>query len=134
MLIKIIRAQSFTLSARHPKIGRVGEVTGTLAMSAVAKSSVSEVVSVSGQISGRVADAVDNLPFCGVVYYLVPERNFGVIVTADGLEIYFLRSSVMENSFDLLEAGARVHFDLTSSILGLQARHVRRENLQALCH
>jgi cold shock CspA family protein len=103
-------------------------------MSAVAKSVVREVLAVAGQISERVPGVVDDLPFRGVVYYLVPERNFGVILTADGLEVYFLRSSVMENDFDLLEPGSRVHFDLSASILGLQARRVRQEHSPSLCH
>lgn len=85
-------------------------------------------------VSGQTSGFVNDFPFHGVVYYLVPERNFGVIMTEDGLEIYFLRSSVMENSFDLLEPGSHVHFDLSSSILGLQARRVRPEGLQSICH
>lgn len=92
------------------------------------------VVEVSGQSSDHVSNAVGNLPFRGVIYYLVPERNFGVIVTADGLEIYFLRSSVINNDFDKLDPGSRVHFDLSSSILGLQARHVFYDSQPSACH
>ena len=87
-----------------------------------------------GTLSDRILDVTDDLPFRGVVFYLVPERNFGVILTADGLEIYFLRSSVSENNFDALEPGSRVHFDLSSGILGLQARRVCLENVQSLRH
>lgn len=95
---------------------------------------VNEAVRTSSQSEDPVSGAKAELPFRGVVYYLVPERNFGVIVTADGLEIYFLRSSVIDNNFDLLEPGSRVNFDLSSSILGLQARHVRHDSLQTVCH
>ena len=95
---------------------------------------VSDVVGVSGQLSDHVSTVVDHLPFRGVIYYLVPERNFGVIVEANGLEIYFLRSSVINNDFDKLKPGSRVYFDLSSSILGLQACHVRHDSVDYPCH
>ena len=46
----------------------------------------------------------------GRIVQLVPEKDFGLIETSDGREIYFHRNSVMEVPFDKLEVGTEVRF------------------------
>jgi ribosome-associated translation inhibitor RaiA len=46
----------------------------------------------------------------GRIARLVPEKDFGVIETPDGREIYFHRNSLVDSPFEKLEVGAEVRF------------------------
>ena len=61
----------------------------------------------------------------GKISRLVPEEDYGRILTADGRDIYFHRHSVLNASFDQLEVGDEVRFDEESGDQGPQASTVR---------
>jgi ribosomal subunit interface protein len=46
----------------------------------------------------------------GQIASLDPQRDFGMIQSSDGREIYFHRNSVVNGEFDKLEVGAEVRF------------------------
>ncbi|MFT7130277.1 MAG: cold shock CspA family protein [Gammaproteobacteria bacterium] len=68
---------------------------------------------------------VDRLPFGGVVTELVGQNNYGIIVSYTGVEVYFLRESLPNGTFDELYKGSDVRFDQIVGLLGPQALHVR---------
>ena len=61
----------------------------------------------------------------GRVGRLFRELGYGFIETVDGREIYFHRNSVLDDAFDRLEAGQRVHFAEELGEKGPQASTVR---------
>lgn len=61
----------------------------------------------------------------GRVVRLFPSRAYGFIEGAEGQEIYFQRSSVLEDAFDDLEVGSRVTFVEEGGEKGPQASTVR---------
>jgi cold shock CspA family protein/ribosome-associated translation inhibitor RaiA len=61
----------------------------------------------------------------GYVTRILPEQNFGFLQTPDGREIYFHRSSVLNNEFDRIREGARVAFVEERGDKGPQASTVR---------
>lgn len=68
----------------------------------------------------------DTLPY-GVIMNLVPEEDYGIIAGADGHEIYFHRNSVVDEDFDNLLAGQRVHYVEEMGEKGPQASTVHVE-------
>ncbi|MCC6764749.1 MAG: HPF/RaiA family ribosome-associated protein [Deltaproteobacteria bacterium] len=61
----------------------------------------------------------------GRIGRLLRDLGYGFIETADGREIYFHRNSVVDGTFDRLEAGAAVHFAEELGEKGPQATSVR---------
>jgi cold shock CspA family protein/ribosome-associated translation inhibitor RaiA len=59
------------------------------------------------------------------VIRLLPEEGYGFLETADGVEIYFHRNSVMHDAFDRLTIGTEVRFVAEEGDNGLQASTVR---------
>ena len=74
------------------------------------------------RMQGEVKAAVEQ-PM-GTVTRLFEDHGF--LETADGLEIYFHRNSVLNDGFDKLEAGARVTFVEQPGEKGPQASTVKR--------
>jgi CspA family cold shock protein len=63
----------------------------------------------------------------GTVKRLISDRGFGFIAGEDGKEYFFHRDAVEEPlTFERLEAGETVEFDVTSSPKGPRAARVRR--------
>ena len=60
----------------------------------------------------------------GRVTKLFPEEGYGILITAEGLEVYFHRNSVVEDGFGKLEVGHLVRFIETSGEKGPQASTV----------
>jgi cold shock CspA family protein/ribosome-associated translation inhibitor RaiA len=63
-------------------------------------------------------------PLHGRVAKLAPEKDHGFIATADGLEIYFHRNSLVDVSFDALVPGTEVRFSAAEGEKGPQATTV----------
>ncbi|MEB2285979.1 MAG: 30S ribosomal protein S30 [Polyangiaceae bacterium UTPRO1] len=61
----------------------------------------------------------------GRVARLIRDGDYGFIETKDGREIYFHRNSVIDGSFDRIEAGVPVHFVEELGEKGPQATTVR---------
>lgn len=61
----------------------------------------------------------------GRVSKLFPEEGYGFLQTADGSEVYFHRSSVLNDAFNRLTIGARVTFNEELGEKGVQASTVR---------
>jgi cold shock CspA family protein/ribosome-associated translation inhibitor RaiA len=61
----------------------------------------------------------------GRVSKLFPEEGYGFLQTADGSEVYFHRSSVLNDAFNRLTIGARVTFNEEMGEKGVQASTVR---------
>jgi len=61
----------------------------------------------------------------GRVSQLYPERDYGVIETPDGREVYFHRNSVLDNAFDKLKIGSALRFAEEAGEKGPQASSVR---------
>jgi cold shock CspA family protein/ribosome-associated translation inhibitor RaiA len=59
------------------------------------------------------------------VLKLFPEEGYGFLETADGVEIYFHRNSVLHDAFDRLAIGVAVTFVAEEGDNGLQASTVR---------
>jgi len=74
----------------------------------------------------------------GRVTQLFPGKDCGFLETADGLEIYFHRNSVLHDAFDRLAVGTEVRFVEESGEKGPQASTVevmhprRRRRVQAI--
>ena len=79
------------------------------------------------ELSRRKAQNVKRheTPPHGRVSTLVPEQDYGRIVTAEGRDIYFHRNSVLNADFDRLEIGDEVRFDEEAGEQGPQASTVR---------
>ena len=60
----------------------------------------------------RADTKVHDVPMHGRVARLFPREGYGFIGTADGSEIYFHRHAVIGASFDELEVGDLVRFDM----------------------
>jgi cold shock CspA family protein/ribosome-associated translation inhibitor RaiA len=67
----------------------------------------------------------DVAPEHGRVAKLIAGEDYGFIETADGREIYFHRSSVLDGAFDRLKIGADVRFVEEDGEKGPQASTVR---------
>lgn len=63
----------------------------------------------------------------GKVIRLVPEEDYGIIVSSDKREIYFHRNSVFDADFEKLEVGTSVHFIEENGEKGPQASTVHVE-------
>ncbi len=61
----------------------------------------------------------------GIVKRLVRERGFGFILGQDGVEIFFHRSAVQGDGFDMLAEGHAVEFDVESGPKGPRATNMR---------
>jgi cold shock CspA family protein len=61
----------------------------------------------------------------GRVLHLMGEEGYGLIESSDGREIYFHRSSVLNDEFDKLEIGSEVRFVEQKGDKGPQASTVR---------
>lgn len=70
--------------------------------------------------------AHESLPH-GIIMNVIPEEDYGIIASADGHEVYFHRNSVIEDDFDKLVAGQRVHFVEEMGENGPQASTVHLE-------
>ena len=57
----------------------------------------------------------------GTVLRLLPENDHGFIVSEEGREIYFHRSSVSGEGFDTLAAGDKIRYVEENDDLGPQA-------------
>jgi cold shock CspA family protein/ribosome-associated translation inhibitor RaiA len=66
----------------------------------------------------------------GRVGRLIRELGYGFIETSDNREVYFHRNSVVDGSFDRLEAGVLVHFAEELGENGPQATTVRPRHPQ----
>lgn len=65
-----------------------------------------------------------DVPPYGRVTKLFPEAGYGLILTADGDEIYFDRNSVLKPGFDWLSIGVEVRFSVRMSLDGPYASSV----------
>ena len=63
----------------------------------------------------------------GRIKELFPDQDYGLIEAFDGREIYFHRNSVIDEDFDKLSAGDRVHFNEEMGEKGPQASTVHIE-------
>ena len=63
----------------------------------------------------------------GRISELVPYEGYGIIETQDGRRIYFHRNSVLDEDFDKLEIGTRVHFTEEMGEKGPQASSIHVE-------
>ena len=61
----------------------------------------------------------------GRVNKLVPDEDYGFLVTPDGREIFFHRNSVLNEAFDRLEVGTEVAFVEEEGERGAQASTVK---------
>ncbi len=61
----------------------------------------------------------------GTVKKLVRERGFGFITPQDGPEIFFHRSALPAEAFDLLTEGQAVTFDVESGDKGPRAANMK---------
>ncbi len=61
----------------------------------------------------------------GSISTLLPEKDFGRILTADGRDVYFHRNSVINADFDSLGVGAEVRFSEEAGEEGPQATTVQ---------
>ena len=60
----------------------------------------------------------------GRVLKLFPEKDYGIIASTDGREVYFHRNSVVNEDFDNLSVDAEVRFDEEKGCEGPQASTV----------
>ena len=65
----------------------------------------------------------------GKIRKLIRERGFGFIAAEDGKDIFFHRSALTGEDFDVLKEGNSVEFDLERGPKGLQAMNVRVDDL-----
>ena len=63
----------------------------------------------------------------GKIKKLFPYKDYGLIETSDGREIYFHRNSIIDENFDNLTEGDRVHFSEEMGEDGPQASTVHLE-------
>ena len=63
----------------------------------------------------------------GIIKELFPDMDYGVITKSDGHEVYFHRNSVIDEDFDQLEEGMRVHFSEEMGEKGPKATTVHVE-------
>lgn len=63
----------------------------------------------------------------GQIKALFPDRDYGLIGTPDGSEIYFHRNSVLDKDFDSLSVGDGVRFSEEMGEKGPQASTVHIE-------
>ena len=61
----------------------------------------------------------------GTVKKLVRERGFGFITPQDGPEIFFHRSALQAEAFDLLTEGQAVTFDVETGDKGRRAANMK---------
>ncbi len=61
----------------------------------------------------------------GKIKKLIRERGFGFISSTDGRNIFFHRSSLDEDTFDALNEGTEVEFEVEKSPKGLRAINVQ---------
>lgn len=61
----------------------------------------------------------------GKIKKLVRERGFGFISDADGTEVFFHKSSLLESQFDSLNENQEVEFETRKSPKGASAVNVR---------
>lgn len=73
----------------------------------------------------RGAVKATSRPPRGLVIRLFPQKAYGFIAADDGHEVYFQRSSVLNDAFDRLTVGAEVLFAEESGEKGPQASTVR---------
>ena len=64
----------------------------------------------------------------GKIKRLIRERGFGFITAEDGEDVFFHRSALAGESFDALEEGTNVEFDLERGPKGRRATNVRVGN------
>lgn len=67
------------------------------------------------------------VPPHGIIKELYPHADYGVIETSDDREVYFHRNSVLNEGFDKLQQGTRVHFTEEMGEKGPQASSVHIE-------
>jgi len=72
----------------------------------------------------RTVKVHDMVPHARVVT-LFPEEGYGFLETADGVELYFHRNSVLHDAFDRLAIGMEASFVAEEGDNGLQASTVR---------
>jgi CspA family cold shock protein len=61
----------------------------------------------------------------GTVRKLVRERGFGFILAQDGAELFFHRSALQGEGFDMLTEGQAVEFDVERGDKGSRAANMR---------
>jgi len=61
----------------------------------------------------------------GTIKRVIRGRGFGFIQAEDGKEVFFHHSSLVEPSFEDLQGGESVDFDLPEDRRGRRAVHVR---------
>ncbi len=62
----------------------------------------------------------------GHIARLKPDRGFGFIRAAEGRDVFFHRSAVLDGNFDLLREGDEVSYELENSPRGPRAKNVRQ--------
>lgn len=60
----------------------------------------------------------------GKIKKIVRERGFGFIIDAEGKEVFFHRSGLTDGSFDALNEGQEVSYDIEKSPKGPRAINV----------
>ncbi|HAK94912.1 MAG TPA: cold-shock protein [Planctomycetes bacterium] len=61
----------------------------------------------------------------GQINRLKTDRGFGFIRSANGEDVFFHRSAVVDNDFDRLREGQEVTFESESSPRGARAKNVK---------
>jgi CspA family cold shock protein len=61
----------------------------------------------------------------GKVKKLIRDRGFGFIAAVDGREIFFHRSGVLNDRFDMVQEGAEVEFETEKTPKGPRAVNVK---------
>ena len=65
----------------------------------------------------------------GKIKRLIRDRGFGFITAEDDKDVFFHRSALAGEDFDVLEEGNSVEFDLERGPRGPRATNVRVDNL-----
>jgi CspA family cold shock protein len=61
----------------------------------------------------------------GTIKKLIRDRGFGFISDTDGREVFFHQSGLIETTFDALQEGQEVEFEVESSPKGPRAINVK---------
>ena len=61
----------------------------------------------------------------GTIKRIVREKGFGFILSSDGKEVFFHRTSLQQIAFEDLQEGTPVEFEVEQSAKGARATNVR---------
>lgn len=116
-----------TLPVRHTITARKGEKTFEEAIRA-AFSSIDIELRKYREKRGSTEIRVPPIPLRGVVCKLFPQEGYGFILQEGGGEVYFHRNAVHGMTFEALEDGTEVAFNVAEGEKGPQATTVNPVN------